>query len=114
MAALSSNRIAWTYATHGGDVFRVSAEKALTDQAKQGGGAAAITVPGKPSGLRMRKVAVRSASGASRYVVSYAEGSPIETAGETINLNLDNVSTAFTSRGVIVNERLGRQTLQST
>jgi len=88
MARLGSNRIAWTYTDDGGNDWRVAAEKALTDQSKLGGEAAAATVPEKPGWLKMRRTSVRNATNSiTRTVPVYAADAAILTAAETINLN---------------------------
>ena len=99
MAALSHSRIAWTYESDTGALYRVSAEKAITDQAKQGGSdGSAITLP-KPAWLKMRRISVSDGAGHSRVVPLYAVGAPLAAAGETINLNLALDSATFTSDG---------------
>lgn len=101
MALLSNNRIAWTYVDDNNVSWRVAAVKALTDQAKLGGAAWNGTDAPKPANIKMRRITVRSAAQAtSRVVPVYAAGAPIQTSGETINLNHLNVdSYAFTSDG---------------
>jgi hypothetical protein len=126
MARLPANRIAWTYTDDGGFDWRVAAEKAVTDQAKLGGSAAAATVPEKPAWLKMRRTTVRNATNSiSRTVPVYAADAAILTAGETINLNLQLLngtsdSAAFTQganspTNIIGEKRLprGRVTSQS-
>jgi hypothetical protein len=100
MAALSLNRIAWTYTTEGGTAFRVAAQKALTDQSKLGGTAWGGTAPPKPSNIKMRRITVRNAAqGVSRVVPVYDNDAAILTAGETVNLNHLGDSYAFVSDG---------------
>lgn len=126
MARLASNRIAWTYTDDGGNDWRVAAEKAVTDQAKLGGEAAAATVPEKPGWLRMRRTSVRNATNAiTRTVPVYAADAAILTAAETINLNCQLLngtsdSAAFVQGGTspsnIIREKglpRGRVTSQS-
>lgn len=99
MAPLSGNRIAWTYTADGGATYRVAAQKALTDQAKLGGSAAAGTLPEKPSAIKLRKVTVSNSSGQSRVLPCYETSAPIATAGETINANYKGDVAAFSSNG---------------
>jgi hypothetical protein len=104
MAALSTNRIAWSYTSDDGNVYRVAAQKALTDQAVLGGSAAAGSVPEKPSSIKLRRATVSNASGHSRVVVVYENGAPIATAGTAINVNYLGNSEAFTSNGGVIPE----------
>lgn len=104
MALLSGNRIAWSYTADDGNVYRVAAQKALTDQAKLGGSAAAGTVPEKPSAIKMRQVTVSNATGQSRVLACYEAGAPIATGGETINANYAGDVAAFTSNGGFIPE----------
>ena len=126
MARLAANRIAWTYTDDGGTDWRVAASKAITDQAKLGGEAAAASVPEKPAWLKMRRTTVRNATNSvSRAVPVYEANADILTPGETINLNLQLVngtsdSAAFTQGATsptnIIGERRlprGRVTSQS-
>jgi hypothetical protein len=99
MAALSHSRIAWTYTADDGTQYRVSAEKAITDQAKQGGADGSAVALSKPASLKMRRVSVSDGAGHSRVVPCYEAGAPIATAGATINLNLALDSATFTSNG---------------
>lgn len=115
MALLSNNRIAWTYTDDNGDDWRVAAVKALTDQDKLGGSAAAATVPAKPAWMKMRRITVRSAAqGVSRVVPVYAPGAAIQDSTATINLNHLNVdSYAFTSSGNTIPQGHTRQSVTS-
>jgi hypothetical protein len=99
LAALSKNRIAWLYTADDGTIYRVAAEKAITDQAKQGGSAYAGTGTPKPASLKMRRISVSDGAGHSRVVPVYVAGAAICTPGETINLNLASDSATFTSDG---------------
>src|SRR5450756_865124 len=99
MVVLSGNRIAWTYTADDGTFYRVAAQKALTDQAKQGGTPAAGTVQPKPASLKMRRVTVHAAGIGSRVVPLYSVGAPLALSAETINANLGGDSHAFTSQG---------------
>jgi hypothetical protein len=116
MAALSGNRIAWTYTDDLGRDWRVAAQKALTDQSKLGGSAAAITVPPKPASIHMRRTTVRAVGTGSRSLPCYAGDAAILTAGETVNANFAGNSVEFTSAGTLISERRPRQsvTAQST
>lgn len=115
MALLLSNRIAWTYTDDNGNDWRVAAVKAITDQNKLGGSAAASTVPAKPANIKMRRITVRSAAqGVSRVVPVYAPGASIQDSTATINLNVGNVdSYAFTSSGNTIPQGHNRQSVTS-
>jgi|SRR5215472_7454349 len=116
MAALSTNRIAWTYTDDQGNDWRVAAQKALTDQGVLGGSAAASTLPQKPSAIVMRRATVSNSSGQSRVVHVYEPSATIATAGTSINVNFLGNSTAFTSNGGFIPEGGPRRsaTKQST
>jgi len=110
MAALSPNRIAWTYTDDDGTDYRVAAQKAITDQAKAGGAAAATSVPLKPLGLKMRRMNCTDGSGHTRGVVCYETDCDLwTTPGTAINLNYLNNSTAFSSNGVKRKEQIARR-----
>jgi hypothetical protein len=104
MAALDHNRIAWTYTSDDGNTYRVAAQKALTDQNKLGGSAAAATLPEKPSAIKLRRVTVSNAAGQSRVLVCYETGAPIVVAGTTINVNVGMDSASFSSNGGFIPE----------
>lgn len=95
MAVLSSNRIAWSYTDDSGNVWRVAALKAWTDQAVLGGAAAANTVPERKGGSPMRRVTVSDGAGHSRVVPVYEAGATIATPGTSFNFNA-NVAGAIT------------------
>ena len=116
MAALSTNRIAWTYTDEEGRDWRVAAQKALTDQGVLGGSAAAGTVAQKPASIRMRRATVSNSSGQSRVVHVYDNTATIKTAGTSINVNYLGNSVAFTSNGGVIPEfdPSRRATKQST
>jgi hypothetical protein len=99
MALLSTNRIAWTYTADDGTQYRVSALKAHTDQAKQGGADGSAVALAKPASIKMRRVTCRTSTGVSRVFPLYEVGAPLATAGETINANLNTDSASFISRG---------------
>ncbi len=99
MAFLDTSRLAWNYTADDGTVYRVAAVATLTSQAKQGGSAGSTTALSKPANLKMRRVTCRTAGGVARVFPLYEIGSPLATAGETINANVDGVSTSFISRG---------------
>jgi len=96
---LDRNRIAWTYTADDGRTLRVAAEKAITDQAKQGGADGSAVATPKPANLKMRRVTVHNPTYGSRVVPFYVAGAAISLAGETINLNVGNASFTFVSRG---------------
>lgn len=100
MAILSLNRIAWTYNSDDGNSYRVAAQKAVTDQAKNGGVAWAGVVGPLPFGYKMRRLTVRNAAqNFSRVTHIYATDAALMTAGQTVNLNHLADSYAFTSDG---------------
>lgn len=96
MAALSSNKIAWTYTDDAGNNWRVAALKAWTDQGKLGGAAAAATVPPRPGGSKMRRTVVSDGAGHSRTVPVYDTAATIITGGTSFNFNA-NVAGAIDS-----------------
>jgi hypothetical protein len=96
---LDRNRVAWIYTADNGVLYRVAAQKALVDQAKQGGADGSTTSLPKPKWLKMRRVTVHNPTYGSRVVPCYTIGSPIAIQGETINLNVNNASFPFVSRG---------------
>jgi hypothetical protein len=112
MAALSTNRIAWTYQADNGHDYRVAAQKAITDQAVLGGTAAAASVPAKPGGLKMRRMTFNDGAGHSRVVPVYGRATTI-AVGATLNLNVLENSVAFTASGTIVGEKTPRVTKQA-
>jgi hypothetical protein len=88
MARLATNRIAWTYTSDAGDDYRVNAHKAVTDQTKLGGSAAAASVPPLPTGYQMRRITLRNATiGRSRTVPVYSSDAAILVPAATVNLN---------------------------
>jgi len=95
MAVLSSNRIAWSYTDDDGNVWRVAALKAWTDQDVLGGSSAAATVPQRPGGWKMRRTTVSDGAGHSRVVPVYTNAATIITAGTSLNFNA-NVGGAIT------------------
>jgi len=116
MAKLSSNRIAWNYTDDNGLVWRVAAEKALTDQNVLGGSASSGAVPPRPNWGKMRRCTVSNAAGQSRVLPVYDKTAPIVTAGTAVNANFADDSHAFTSNGGFINEdrQGGRVTKQTT
>jgi len=103
-AELSRNRIAWSYTSDDGNVYRVAAMKAMTDQNVLGGSAAAGTVQQKPSAIKLRRCTVSDASGNSRVVPVYDDSAPIKTAGTAINVNIGLASFTLTSNGGVIPE----------
>lgn len=114
ITVLTGNRVAWTYTDDKGVDWRVSAEKEVTDQAKSGGSAAAITVPGKPAWLKMRRMTVTDATGKSRTTPIYDTGAAL-VAGGTIDLNYKSAIVTFAGGNNLIPERRPRdqQTRQS-
>jgi hypothetical protein len=113
MAALSSNRIAWTYISDSGIHYRVAAQKAITDQAVLGGSAAGPTVVPKPGSLKMRRMTFSDGLGHSRVVPVY-DPAAIPATGTTLNVNVLQNSTALTASGHVISESSTRITKQST
>lgn len=99
MSQNSSNRIAWTYTADDGTVYRVAAQKALTDQAQQGGGDGSANTNPKPGFLKMRRVSCRTSGGVTRVFPLYEAGAPLAVKGATISANVNEVATVFTSDG---------------
>jgi hypothetical protein len=114
MAALSTNRIRWAYTDDFDVQYCVAAQKAVTDQALQGGEAADGTALPLPKGVKMRRTTVRNATnGVSRVIPVYAPGAEILTKGTSINLNYLGNSTAFLGTGTLISEqRARRSTIQ--
>jgi hypothetical protein len=113
MAALSTNRIAWTYTSDSGIAYRVAAQKALTDQAVLGGSAAAATVPPKPGSLKMRRMTFSDGAGHSRVLPVY-DPAAAPAVGTSINVNVLENSTALTASGHVISENSPRMIKQST
>lgn len=109
MAALSTNRHAWEYTDSKGNVWRVAAQKALTDQGVLGGVAAGPTIPQRPVGYKMRRTTVSDGAGHSRVVPVYSATADIITPGTAINVNVLGTSTAMTSIGGYVQEDIPKQ-----
>jgi hypothetical protein len=99
MTVLSGNRVAWTYHSDDGNDYRVAAQKALTDQEKLGGSAAALSVPPKPASMKMRRITVHAVGIGSRVVPVYTTDAPILVPGATVNVNFLGDSHAFESQG---------------
>lgn len=114
MVLLSSNRIAWEYTADDGTVYRVAAQKALTDQAKLGGQAWAGSAPAKPGSLKMRRMTCHAAGQGSVTVPVYQVTAPIVTAETSINVNKGGDQHAFTSTGKIIPEYPRRATPVTT
>jgi hypothetical protein len=104
VALLSTNRIGWKYTADNGTVYRVAAQKALTDQAKLGGSAADGTEPIRDTDWTLRRITLSDASGRSRVVVVYENGAPIVTAGESLNVNYLGDQHSLLSSGVLIPE----------
>jgi hypothetical protein len=116
MAALSGNRVAWGYTDDRGVTWRVSAEKAVTDQAKSGGAAALASVPGKPADIKMRRMTVNDGAGHSRTTPIYSTGAALLAPGSSVDLNFNgNTVTFFGGRNLIPERRpRDQQTSQQT
>ena len=118
MALLSLNRIAWLYTSDDGTVYRVTAQKALTDQNKLGGSASDGTEPAWPGGRKKRRIVVFNvAQNVGRVVTVYDTTAAILTDGATINLNHLADSYSFTKAGKVLPEEhdtRGRQTHETT
>lgn len=109
MAALSTNRISWQYTGDDGVVYRVAAQKALTDQGVLGGAAAVGTEPIRDTDWTLRRVTVSNALGQSRVLVMYSPTATIKNEGTSINVNFLENSTAMTSNGGFIPERHKRK-----
>jgi hypothetical protein len=93
---LDQSRIRWTYTDDKNHDWAVTAQKSITDQGVLGGTAAAVSVPPLPKDWRMRRIYV-TAGNVTRSVPSYDTSNAAWTDGTgSINLDLNNVSTAFT------------------
>lgn len=103
MALLGGNRLAWLYTDNEGNVWRVAAQKAMTDQAKLGGSASDGTEPEKPSAIKMRRCTVSNGT-YSRVVPVYTTNAPITVAGETVNVNRAGDSRTLVSAGGYIPE----------
>jgi len=117
MVVLSGNRIAWEYTADDKTVYRVAAQKALTDQAVLGGQAWGGTAPAKPGSIKMRRVTCHAAGVGSVTVPVYDTTADILDAETSINVNKAGDSHAFTSTGKIIPEyprRASPITVQST
>lgn len=104
MALLGGNRVAWNYTDDNGNVWRVAAQKAMTDQSKLGGSASSGAIPPRPNWGKMRRCTVSNAAGQSRVVPVYDLSAPIITAGETLNANWGGDARVFTANGGFINE----------
>lgn len=112
MALKSLNRIAWEYTSDNGITYRVAAQKALTDQAQQGGQAWQGTAGPLPRGFKMRRITVRNvAQATSRVIPVYDLTADILTKGETIDLNHLADSYTFTSDGEPIPEQRPRHSV---
>jgi hypothetical protein len=98
MVAASSNRVAWVYSADNGTDYRVAAVKDMTDQDKQGG-KAYTNEPAKPASIKMRRITVTTAAGASRVIPVYSLDADILTEGASVNVNVLGTMTAATSSG---------------
>jgi hypothetical protein len=112
MAVLSSNRIAWKYTDDDGNVWRVAALKAATDQGVLGGSAAAATDKQRPGTWKMRRTTVSDGAGHSRVVPVYDDAATIITAGTAFNYNANVAGTitevSGTSNGGFLREGASR------
>jgi hypothetical protein len=89
----------------------VAAQKALTDQTKLGGSAAADTVLPKPASIKMRRTTVHKSGVGSRTVPIYSTDAPLLVAGATINVNFGMTSDTFKWGGAIIAEKRPRQSV---
>lgn len=105
VATLSGNRIAWAYTDDEGNVYRIAADKALTDQAVLGGSTGVGISQVRPTSFKLRRATVSNAAGHSRVVVCYDPLATIRVAGTIINVNYLGNSEAFTSNGGFIPER---------
>lgn len=116
MAALSGNRVAWTYTDDNGVPWRVAAQLAIVTQGKSGGALAADSLAARPNWGKMRRVTVSGTGGKSRTVVCYEKDAPIGIGGATINVNVDGDVATLKSHGGILSETRqgGRTTYDQT
>lgn len=112
MAIKSLNRIAWEYTSDTGAVYRVAAQKALTDQDKLGGQAWQGEVGPLPKGYKMRRITCRcSAESISRVFPVYDTDADILAAGATIDANHLADSYTFESDGNPISENRPRHSV---
>ena len=106
-ASLSTAREPVTYTDDFGNVWRVEAQSAIFSQGKQGGASAAVSVPKKPTTIKMRETTVRFGT-ESRTVPLYdaTQTLVVGITRGTINLNVGGVaSDTFTAIGSLIPER---------
>lgn len=93
---MNKNKIRWTYVSDMGTSYAVAATKAITDQAKAGGSAAATTVPRLPQHIKPRYVKVANGS-TVRKVICYDTTCDLwTTAGTVVTLELNGADVVFT------------------
>jgi hypothetical protein len=109
VAPLPTDRTAWRYTDDDNNNYAVAAQKAITDQLSVGGAAANPADPALPIGFKMRRINVVSATGQHRQVVLYTTAATLKPKGQTINLNYNSNSMAFTSTGNMFKERPQRR-----
>lgn len=115
MALTGPERTPWTYTDEAGSVWRVAAREDYVSQGKQGGAAAAATVPAKPSNIKMRRATVKNGT-TSRTVPLY-DGTQTLVVGTTlgtIELAISDVGVVMTAVGGIIPERRPRVSVMST
>lgn len=111
MALLSDNRVAWQYHSDDGKVYRVAAQKAMTDQGVLGGEAWAGVVGPRPNGIKMRRITVGDLTGKTRVLPVYSTGASILTAGTAVNVNFGGTTVAMTSSGEPIAEQRPRKSV---
>lgn len=120
MAAISDNRVAWTYTADDGTTYRLAAVDGYVTQVSgttplQGGSAAAAGLRAKPASLKPRRITVRdTVNGDSRVIPVYTTDAPIITPGTTIMLNRLGDSYSYTSFGGLLNEDNGRRVIKQS
>lgn len=106
---------AWKYTCNDGTTtYRLRAKTAIVAQVdgtpatKVGGESCSSEVPLPPKGFRPRRVYVHDATGKTRSVVCYDAAAPLAVQGVTINIQYAGAETAFTSDGIMLEERRPR------
>lgn len=115
MAGQSDAVKAWKYTCNDNTTFyRLRGKTAIIAQqtaglaVKVGGAACSTEVPLPPRGFRPRRVYCHDAGGHTRSVIAFEATAPIVTQGETINIQYAGAETAFTSDGILLEERRPR------
>lgn len=109
-----NNRLRWKYTDDKAREWAISAKKVYTDQAKQGGSAAAASVRRIPRDLKPRMVKMTSAGLPDRWMIAYTTAALIyATPGTTMTLNNNGVDATYTATDIVRGESY-RDTTQET